>query len=287
LARHLSSPQQFYMKRLLLIVLPTLVLCSCGNETSNDKPTTTPETETVPSQPAVISYQVVQTYPHDIKVFTEGLQFVDGKLLESGGNYGESDLRFTELKTGKVLQQIKLDKKYFGEGCTLLNGKIYQMTWMENTCFVYDAATFKKEKEFTYNFGQGWGMTTNGKELIISNGGSNLFFYDPLTFKEIKRVGVTNQNGPVGNINELELIKGFLYANIWQTDNIVKIDTASGKVVGVINLEDLRGKAGIAPYSGMDGQPDVLNGIAYDAAGNRVFVTGKNWPKLFEVKFDN
>lgn len=247
-----------------------------------------PASEPANTQPPVISYQLIKTYPHDATCFTEGLQYVNGQLLESGGLYGKSSIRFTDLETGKVLKQVKLGNKYFGEGCTEINGKIYQMTYQEKTCFVYDAATLKKIKEFNYNFEEGWGMTTDGTNLIISNGGSNLFYYDPATFKEVKRIGITNQYGPVGSINELEFIKGYIYANVWRTETILKIDPSSGKVVKVINLDDLRAKTGIPPLNdASEDGPEVLNGIAYDSTGNRIFITGKNWPKLFEVKFDN
>lgn len=276
------------MKRILFwgAIVSLFAACNGGGESK------TPSNDTLPnadnSQPANLGYQIIKEYPHDSACFTEGLQFVDGKLLESGGQYGQSSLRISNIETGKPLKQIKLDKQYFGEGCTQLNGKIYQMTYQEKTCFVYDAATLKKIKEFTYNFGEGWGMTTDGKNLIISNGGSNLFWYDPETFKEVKRVGVSNQYGPVGKINELEYIKGFVYANIWMEDKVIKIDPESGRVVAVINLDDLRGKTGIsAPNVASETSPEVMNGIAYDSATNRIFITGKYWPKLFEVKFDN
>jgi glutamine cyclotransferase len=277
------------MKRFLFYSGLSFLLVACNNGTENKEPAKE-DTNPVPAnnQPANLGYQLIKEYPHDTACFTEGLQYVDGKLLESAGQYGESNIRFTSLETGKPIKQVKLADKYFGEGCTQLNGRIYQMTYQEKTCFVYDAATLKKTGEFNYNFGEGWGMTTDGKSLIISNGGSNLFWYDPVTFKEINRVGVTNQYGPVGKINELEYIKGFIYANIWREDEVIKIDPGSGRVVAVFNLQDLRGKAGI-PVPDMAGEtgPEVMNGIAYDSTGNRIFITGKYWPKLFEVKFDN
>ncbi|CAN5706409.1 glutaminyl-peptide cyclotransferase [soil metagenome] len=275
------------MKKVVLLLAIGVFLVSCGGNEKTE-PTVNPTPEPASNQPAELGYQLLNSYPHDTACFTEGLQYVNGQLLESAGQYGESNIRVTDIKTGNVLKQQKLDKKYFGEGCTQLNGKIYQMTYQEKTCFVYDAATLKKINEFNYSFGEGWGMTTDGTYLIISNGGSNLFYYDPNTFQEVKRVGVTNQYGPVSRINELEFIKGFVYANVWLADQILKIDTASGKVAAVFNLSDLRGKTGI-PASDMttESGPDVMNGIAYDSAANRIFITGKYWPKLFEVKFDN
>ena len=272
--------------RRILALFSAVFLFACGNNDSNTDTTTPDNSQPDQAQPAVIGYQLLKTYPHDSTAYTEGLQYVNGKLLESTGEYGQSDIRYVDINSGKVLKKTTLSKEYFGEGCTLLNGKIFQMTYQEKTCFVYDS-TLKKTGEFNYGFGEGWGMTSNGHQLIISTGSSNIFFYDPVSFKEIKRLGVTNQYGPVGNINELELIKGFIYANIYQTDNIVKIDTASGRVVGIVNLGDLRGKLGLPPTIMADGQPEVLNGIAYDEASNRIFITGKYWPKLCEVKFDN
>ncbi len=275
------------MKYIFIFLLLATLIISCGGNEKTE-PAVNPTPEPANSQPALLGYQLISSYPHDTACFTEGLQYVNGQLLESAGQYGESDIRVTDLKSGKVLKQSKLDKKYFGEGCTQLNGKIYQMTYNEKTCFVYDAATLKKINEFSYSFGEGWGMTTDGTYLIISNGGSNLFYYDPATFKEVKRVGVTNQYGPVAKINELEFIKGFVYANVWLADQVLKIDTASGNVVAVFNLEDLRGKVGIPKADlASESGPEVMNGIAYDSAANRIFITGKYWPKLFEVKFDN
>ena len=273
------------MKYFLFAAVVAVFTACNGNGTKSGEDVKTPDNPDA-AAPADIAYQIIKEYPHDTAAFTEGLQYVDGKLLESTGNYGESDLRITDLGTGKVEKKLPLDKKYFGEGTTRLNGKIYQMTYKENTCLVYDAATMKLEKTFTYNFGEGWGMTTDGTHLIISNGSSNIFFYNPENFSEVKRLGVSNQYGPLGSINELEYIKGFIYANIWLKDEIVKIDPASGKVVGHINLADLRGKGGIPPTVD-ESSPESLNGIAYDSATNRIFITGKNWPKLFEVKFDN
>jgi len=275
------------MKKFIAFVGITWFLSACNTEP--DKPDT-PTVPIVDNAPANIPYKVVNEFPHDTSSFTEGLQYVDGKFYESAGNYGQSDIRITEPATGKVLQSKKMDKKYFGEGITVLDGKAYQLTYQENTAFVYDAKTLKPLATFNYNFGEGWGMTTDGKSLIISTGSSNLYFVDPATFKVIKSVGVYNQYGPLAAINELEFIKGFVYANLWQKDIILKIDPASGKVVGTADLSDLRSKYGYPSLQEVlnSGQtPEVLNGIAYDSASNKVFITGKNWPKVFEVKLDN
>ena len=273
------------MKKYASFAVVMLFITACTDEPETPDTITNPP---VDNTPANIPYEVVKEYPHDTTSFTEGLQFVDGKFYESTGNYGQSDILITDPETGKVLQSKKLDKQYFGEGLTVLNGKAYQMTYQENTAFVYDAKTLQQIATFKYNFGEGWGMTTDGKNLIISTGSSNLYYVDPTNFKTVKTVGVYNQYGPLAAINELEFIKGFVYANIWQQDIIVKIDPASGKVVGTVNLSDLRGKYGFPPLgSGTESDPEVLNGIAYDATTNRIFITGKNWPKLFEVKLDN
>jgi glutamine cyclotransferase len=266
--------------RVFLLWLTVVVAIGCNNP----EPTTSADTSTetpASTNPANIDFTVNKSYPHDATAFTEGLQYQGGNMLESTGLLGKSDIRRYELATGKILQKTKLDNAFFGEGCTQLGDKVYQLTYKQNTCLVYDAATLKKINSFTYNFGEGWGLTNNGKELIMSNGGNNLFFFDPVGFKELRRVGVSNQYGPVGSINELEWVNGFVYANIWQRDLIVKIHPETGEVLGQMDLADLRIKANIpAP----DGESDyVLNGIAYDSVGKRLFVTGKNWPLLFEL----
>jgi glutamine cyclotransferase len=237
--------------------------------------------------PALISYDIVGEYPHDGTAFTEGLEYKDGFLYESTGNYGISDVRKVDIKTGKVIASKKMDARYFGEGLTLLNGKIYQLTYREGKGFVYDLNTLKEENTFAFNTPEGWGMANNGAHLIFDDGGNILHFMDPATFTEVKQLAVTDEHGPVKYLNELELIKGYIYANQWQTDYILKIDTTTGRVVGRADLSNLRQRTGIPPITGRRDGPDVLNGIAYDAAGNRIFITGKNWPKLLEIKLDN
>lgn len=275
-----------FMKRNLSIAALLLLLAgsSCKN---NDTRPAEPETTSNANVPVAIPYEIVNTYPHDTLAFTEGLQFVNGKLYESLGNYDKSDIRITDLTTGKVELKKPLEGKYFGEGMTVLNGKAYQLTYRERTGFVYDAKTLTLEKTFTFDQGEGYGLTNDGKNLIMSTGSSNLYFLDPNSLKEISRIGVTNQYGPVGNINELEYIKGYVYANIWQTDLIIKIDPATGRVIGQVDLGTLRAKTGITENGFSENAPDVLNGIAYDSASNKIYITGKNWPKLFEVKLDN
>jgi glutamine cyclotransferase len=284
--RHISSSSKQLRKVIAYLTLPCMFFAACKNETK-ETPATTEEKTTEVAVPVSIPYDVVAEYPHDPGAFTEGLEFKDGFLYESTGQYGSSDIRKTDLKTGKVLQSQKMENKYFGEGLTILNGKLYQLTYKEGCGFVYDLSTFKVLKSFPCNTMEGWGMTNNGRHLIFDDG-SNVFHYiDPNTFQEVKQLKVTDEHGPVDEINEPEMIKGFIYANQWQTDLILKIDTATGKVVGRVDLSNLRQRYGIPPMTGQRNEPEVLNGIAYDAATNRIFITGKNWPKLFEVKFDN
>lgn len=259
---------------------------SCNNETRQVAGNTAPDNSAM-ALPAVISYDIINEYPHDPTAFTEGLEYRDGFLYESTGQYGSSDIRKTDLKTGKVLISKKMEARYFGEGLTVLNGKIYQLTYREGKGFVYDLATLQMERTFSFTTPEGWGMTNNGSCLIFDDGTNIFHFIDPTTFKEVKQLAVTDEHGPAAQLNEPELIHGFIYANQWQTDYILKIDTASGKVVGRADLGTLRQRAGIAPMSGNRHGPEVLNGIAYDATNNRIFITGKNWPKILEVKLDN
>lgn len=276
------------LKYLLPIVALTVASCGDDNKTddnnNNETPDTTPKVET----PAVINYTIVKEYPHDPKAFTEGLQFVDGYLYESTGQYEMSDIRKTELETGKVLLKTAMDPKYFGEGLAIIKDKAYQLTYRENTGLIYDVKTLKEIGTFKFYNREGWGMTTDGTNLIYDDGGNTLFFLDPNNFQEVKRVEVMDERGAVMQLNELEYIKGFIYANQWQSDYIYKIDPNTGKVVGKANLFDLRQKVNIPyPVPGDENAPEVMNGIAYDETGNRIFITGKNWPKVIEVKLDN
>ena len=233
-----------FLQGKIMLISGLLFVASCNNE---NKPATTgniADSNTVPV-PAAISYDIVNEYPHDPAAFTEGLEYKDGYLYESTGQYGSSDIRKVDLTTGKVLSSEKMEARYFGEGLTILNGKIYQLTYREGKGFVYDLATLKQEKTFTFSAPEGWGMSNNGNALIFDDGGNVLHFVDPNTFKEIKQLTVTDEHGPVKEINELELIHGFLYANQWQTDNILKIDTSTGIVVGRADLSTLRQRVGI------------------------------------------
>jgi glutamine cyclotransferase len=223
-------------------------------------------------------YQVVHTYPHDPDAFTQGLVYADGHLCESTGRNGKSSVRVLDLQTGRVLKRYDLAAKYFGEGLTTWGSDLIQLTWKDELAFVYDRSSLAWKRTFHYD-GEGWGLTHDDKQLILSDGTPVLRFLDPKSFSETRRISVTDENGrPLSNINELEYIHGEIYANVWHTDEIVRISPRTGKVLGRIDLSGLMDRSQLAdPES-------VLNGIAYDAKGDRLFVTGKLWPKLFEVK---
>lgn len=223
------------------------------------------------------TYQVVNVYPHDRQAFTEGLLVYNGEFYESTGLNGKSNFRRVEMKTGKVLQQVDLPAQYFGEGIVIFGDRLYQLTWQEHTGFVYDRASFQRVLTFTYPM-EGWGMTHDGRSLIISDGTPTIHFYDPQTLTETRQIQVTLDGEPVAQLNELEYVRGEIYANIWQTDFIVRIDPNTGHVLGVVDL------TGLLTPEDMQPQVDVLNGIAYDEATDRLFVTGKWWPKVFEIK---
>lgn len=221
-------------------------------------------------------YKIVHTYPHDPGAFTQGLAYYDGFLYEGTGMNGESSIRKVDLNTGKVLQKVDLLPSYFGEGIVLWKDKLIELTWQTKIGFVYDRITFKLLRTFTYSR-EGWGITQDGKRLIMSDGSSKLYFWDPETFQEISHLDVDDRGKPVTHLNELEYIRGEIYANVWQTDRIARISPTTGHVLGWI---DLTGLLTPAEKAGAD----VLNGIAYDAKLKRLFITGKHWPKLFEIQ---
>lgn len=223
------------------------------------------------------SYEVVNSYPHDPASFTQGLLWHDGSLYEGTGLKGQSKLRRLEFPSGKVLKEISMPSEFFGEGVALVDGRLIQLTWQSHVGFVYDLDTFRKLQEFAYDT-EGWGLTFDGKNLILSDGSSSLFYLDPQTFKPIKKLAVTMNGKPLTELNELEFIEGEIWANVWQTDLIVRIDPSSGRVTSFLNLK------GILAPSDRTGREDVLNGIAYDAEKKRIFVTGKLWPRIFEIR---
>ena len=239
-----------------------------------------PKTESTTNQAAPIPLykcQIKNIWPHDRNAFTQGLLFVDGKLFESTGLNGQSSLRKVDFHTGEVLQKIDLPPQYFAEGLAIFGSNLFQLTWLNQKCFVYDVVTLQKVNEFDYQ-GEGWGLTSDGQSLIMSNGTDQLRFLDPKTFAVEKVLMVTAQGKPVYRLNELEFVKGEIFANIWQTEAIIRIDPTNGKVIGIIDCR------GLLPIEDRDQSTDVLNGIAYEPREDRLFITGKNWPKLFEIK---
>lgn len=255
-----------------LLSLITVFFTACNNRDTT--PPVAPENSVPVSTPGIIS-----TLPHDTSYFTEGLEFLDSSLLESTGEYGTSRLVERDPRTGKVQKEVKLDKRYFGEGITVLHDTLYQLTWKEGVVFVYDAKTLNKIKELPFK-GEGWGMTNDGKNIIVSNGSSSLYYYEPGTFKLLKVINVTENGSAVPNVNELEYVDGFVYANQWQYDYIVKIDPSNGNVVSKYDLSKVT-----ADVKSADPAADVLNGIAYNRFTRKFYITGKNWPQMFEVQF--
>jgi glutamine cyclotransferase len=238
--------------------------------------------QAAPATPAktatpVYGYQIVRTYPHDAGAFTQGLLYLDGFLYESTGQIGESTLRKVSLADGRVLKSVNIPRPHFGEGIVDWGSQILSITWQSGLGFRWDRESFRKLGEFRYS-GEGWGLAQNGREIIMSDGTSELRFLDPRTLAERRRVKVTFNGRPVANLNELEWVKGEIFANVWQTEFIARIDPQNGNVIGLIDLRGLQKQAGQA------GPDNVLNGIAYDARRDRLFVTGKRWPRLYEIK---
>ncbi len=235
---------------------------------------------TIAKPPAALptdGYQIVHTYPHDPKAFTQGLIYVDGHLYESTGLNGKSSLRMVDLTTGQVLQKHDLPSEYFGEGLTDWGSTLIQLTWTAHKGFVYDRFSFSQLRTFDYQ-GEGWGLTHDSTQLILSDGTPYLRFLDPKSFRVTRRIHVVDDAGhPIDNLNELEYIHGEIFANIWHSDKIARISPQTGKILGWIDL------SGIIDPRELQGDA-VLNGIAYDSTGDRLFVTGKLWPKLFEIK---
>lgn len=226
---------------------------------------------------ATEGYRVVHTYPHDPQAFTQGLVDVDGYLYESTGLNGKSTLRKEDLETGRVLKEVRLSSKFFGEGLTNWGGTLIQLTWQSHVGFVYDRASFRLLRKFHYPW-EGWGLTQDGKNLILSDGSATIHFLNPSTFKQVRSIRVRDHGARVKQLNELEYIHGEIYANIWMTNKIARISPATGEVLGWIDL------SGLLPGIFVRRPGEVLNGIAYDATHKRLFVTGKLWPRLFEIQ---
>ncbi len=262
------------MRRLAgLVVL--CVLAACGRSPA-------PKLPSVPASPVAATiarygYEVIATWPHDRGAFTQGLVFRNGSFLESTGLNGQSSLREIDPTTGRALKEVPVAREFFAEGLAVLGDRAFQLTWQSHRGFIYNADTFRPLGEFAYQ-GEGWGLATDGRLLVLSDGTSRIRFLDPTNFQVVRTIDVTADGKPVERLNELEWINGEIFANVWQTDEIVRIDPASGRVRGVIDCAGL-----LAPQDRAAGT-DVLNGIAYDAATDRLFLTGKRWPKIFEVR---
>lgn len=223
------------------------------------------------------TYEIVKRWPHDRHAFTQGLVFREGGMLESTGLNGQSSLRAVKIETGQILKRVALPQVYFAEGLAVIGDQAFQLTWQNRKAFVYDVDTFQARKEFTYE-GEGWGLATDGQSLLLSDGTARIRFLDPATFGLKRTLEVTLDGKPLDRLNELEFIHGEIFANVWQTDDVVRIDPATGAVRGVIDFSGL-----LAPQDRAS-DADILNGIAYDAKGDRLFITGKCWPWMFEVR---
>ncbi len=268
------------MRKILPVASFLVIFASCKNENANVD--NNPSVPAIPA-PVNMSYNIVGSYPHDTESYTQGLIWKNGYFLEGTGIEGHSKLMKVDLNTGKAEgETVKLAPDVFGEGVTTLNGKIYQLSWQNHKVFVYDEKTFAKIKELNWEH-EGWGLTTDGTDLIVSTGESNIYFVDPETFKIKKTIEVKDNNGPMGNLNELEYVNGFIYSNIYLTNYIFKIDPAKGNIIGKLDLSGLLEKSGrqVNREEGL-----VLNGIAYDSSKNSFYITGKKWPLLFEMKLN-
>ena len=261
------------MKRFLVAFCIVCAGIGCGGNSNAQRHTTS----STSIEPKHYTYEVIASYPHLTTSYTQGLQYADGVMWEGTGQYGESRLQRIDLVTGKADVVAELPENDFGEGITLLGDRIYQLTWTNNRAYVYDSKIGRRVKIFHYT-GEGWGLTTDGENLYMTDGSARLSRVDPKSFKRISSVTVTYKGNPVQLLNELEWIEGKIWANVYTTDKIVIIDPATGFVEGVIDLE------GLLPESERTPSTDVLNGIAYDSANKRIFVTGKNWSRLFEIK---
>lgn len=267
------------MRPRVALPLPAAIvalLAACGG--GETAPSAAPPAPPPPSASGVptVGVKVVATHPHATDAFTEGLFFHDGQLYESTGLEGRSDVRRVDLQTGAVRQRVALPAPYFGEGSIIVGSRLYQLTWKHNRAFTYDAATFAPRDTLGYT-GEGWGLTYDGESIVMSDGTARLRFLDPRTFAVRRTLDVKDGFSPVSQLNELEFVKGEILANVWQSDQIVRIDPKTGTVTGWIDASGLLGPGDRTP------QTDVLNGIAYDAPNDRLYVTGKHWPKLFQI----
>lgn len=287
-----SSRRRNNRQKTLLLSYATLimafVLClscsavktSSNNQSpaqSNNASTARPSTGSTNQSARLVSHEVVNSYPHDSQSFLQGLVYHDGNFYESTGQYGESTLRRVEMATGRVVKKLDLPANVFGEGIALAGDKLVQLTWKNKKGYVYDRETFRLLQEFPYDM-EGWGLTFDGTSLILSDGTSELTFLDLQSFKPIKKLAVTLNGRPVPELNELEFIEGEIWANVWHEDFILRIDPSSGRVTSYLNLKEIR------PRETFSDDEAVLNGIAYDVSQKRIFVSGKRWPRVFEIR---
>ncbi len=285
------------MKYILTIMAALSLMISCGGRGTNTKaaPSSGAETAVKPAAPAVpaaeaadkpaapaapkkYTYRIVRELPHDTGAYTQGLFWHDGYLYEGTGQNGRSELRKVDPSTGKAVRSVKLDRKYFGEGIAMLNGLIYQLTWTEGRAFVYDAETFRQTKTFSYD-GEGWGITTDGRKLYMSDGSENIYVRDPATFRTERTATVTYNRRNVYYLNELEWIDGEIWANLYTSTDVVRIDPATGRVTGVIDFSGIQ-----SPADRSANPESVLNGIAHDPSTGNIYVTGKLWNKIYQVE---
>lgn len=278
--------------KFLAAVLAVLLFTACKGDRDDNGDNDVPDPSLVPAPtgiaaPKAIGYTILSQFPHDTSSFTEGLEIYNGKLYESGGDYTNSVLQFGDYVTGTIEKKNKMGSdKIFGEGISILNGKLYQLTYQTHFAYVYDVKDiYKPIKTFPWAQ-EGWGMTNNGKELIVTTKEPNLYFVDPETFRVTNTVAVIDHRGPVPEINELEYIKGYVWANVWMTNRIIKIDPESGHVVGEMYLNGIAGSDGRL-LSGAFHNTDVMNGIAYDSISGTMLITGKRWPKLFQLRIND
>eukprot|EP00611_Tribonema_gayanum_P013907 TRINITY_DN25144_c0_g1_i1.p1 TRINITY_DN25144_c0_g1~~TRINITY_DN25144_c0_g1_i1.p1 ORF type:complete len:268 (-),score=2.21 TRINITY_DN25144_c0_g1_i1:247-1050(-) len=266
--------------KLYPFLIAVVLLSSCVDKKDEQADAVTGNITVIPA-PVNLNYSIVKIYPHDTSFYTQGLIWHNNTLYEGTGMNGESRLMKVDITSGQQKQKIDLAKEYFGEGITIFNDKIYQLTWQEHKVFVYELATFKKVKEFDWNM-EGWGLTHNGKQLIVSTGTSNIYFVNPETFVIERTLGVYDNNGYLDSINELEFINGSIYANVYGREWIAKINAETGVVEGRIDLTGVLQKTNqpIAENT------DVLNGIAFNATTNSFYITGKRWPALYEIKLN-
>ncbi len=264
---------------LLFILIAGYWACKNNNDPNSEK-----DSNAI-AAPTNLNYSVVKVHAHDTTSYTEGFEWNGNTLIESSGNYKESKLHLLDSNMKQLIKPIILEDKYFGEGTTLFNNKIYQLTWKENKVLVYDAKTLKKINELYWPY-EGWGMTHDDTSIIVNTGGSNLYYVDPNTFKVVKTLGVFNNYGYISNINELEYVNGKIYANVYMTDNIIQIDPLTGKVTAIADLSNILYKVGVKEDPKVKDPGNVLNGIAYHKGKGTFFITGKDWPVTIEIRFN-